>query len=462
MVYTLSIQQTHYKALTDHLFPDRTRERAAYLLCSLSIADEEARLLVQEVMPVLPEHIDESSEHHMVIAQPSFLLALKKAARQNQCFVFVHSHPKEYPRHSGLDDETEKPLFRTAYVRIHKENAVHGSLVLSDTNRPFGRVWLPDETKQPISRIRVIGQHFQFYDDRPIYPVDLTMFSRQILAFGEGFQEFLRTLHIGVVGLGGTGSAICEQLIRLGAGRLTVCDPQLFEASNINRVYGSRMSDHNTPKSRIAERQSADIGLGTDLRPLRGAITDLPVVKEFKGCDVIFGCTDDEWGRAILTRLSSYYLIPVFDMGVKIDSENGNIKSVRGRVTTLIPGSPCLYCRGVVTQDGIDADILSKTNPEEYERRRRDGYVAELPETAPAVIMFTSTVAATAVSEMLHRFTGYMGTDRKSTEVIHRFDESKISTNSKAAVEGCWCTGSASYGVGDTDPLLDLVWTEPN
>jgi hypothetical protein len=213
-------------------------------------------------------------------------------------------------------------------------------------------------------------------------------------------------------------------------------------------------------KAELAKRQVTEIGLGTQINPLKGAVTDLAVVKELKGCDIIFGCTDDEWGRAILTRLSPFYLIPVFDMGVKIDSSNGEIKSVRGRVTTLIPGSPCLYCRGIVTQQGVDADILSKTNPAEYERRRREGYVAELPETAPAVIMFTSTVASTAVSEMLHRFTGYMGLERTATEVIHRFDESKISTNSKAAIEGCWCNDASYYAVGDTDPLLELVWID--
>jgi hypothetical protein len=143
---------------------------------------------------------------------------------------------------------------------------------------------------------------------------------------------------------------------------------------------------------------------------------------------------------------------------VQIASEAGQIKSVRGRVTTLIPGSPCLFCRGIVTADGIEAEVLSKTNPDEYERRRKEGYIPELPGTAPAVIMFTSTVAASAVCEMVHRFTGYMGANRHSTETLHRFDDSKISTNSKKADEACWCSDSSSWGAGDTEPLLDLVW----
>ena len=460
MRYTLSIQESHYEALTAHLFPDRKFERAAYLLCSLSRSLGETRLLVQEIIPVAAEHIDDSSDQHMTIDQPSYLRALKKAARGHQCFVFVHSHPDNYPRHSSKDDKTELPLFRTAYVRIHRDDAVHASLVLSDPRRPIGRVWLRNQSTAPIDRIRVIGNRFRFYDDAHEAAADLTMFSRQIAAFGEAFQELLGVLHIGIVGLGGTGSAVCEQLIRLGVAKLTVCDPQTFESTNINRVYGSRMPDDGTEKAAIAERQAANIGLSTDLVPLKGAVTEVLIARELKHCDIIFGCTDDEWGRAVLTRIAAYYLIPVFDMGVQIDSDNGHIKSVRGRVTTLIPGSPCLFCRGIVTADGIEAEVLSKTNQGEYEKRRREGYIPELPGTAPAVIMFTSTVAASAVCEMLHRFTGYMGADRNSTEILHRFDESKISTNSKKADEACWCSEPSSWGAGDVEPLLDLVWIE--
>jgi molybdopterin/thiamine biosynthesis adenylyltransferase len=286
------------------------------------------------------------------------------------------------------------------------------------------------------------------------------MFDRQIAAFGGAFQKLLGTLHVGVVGLGGTGSAVCEQLIRLGVAKLTICDPQKFDSTNINRVYGSRIVDDGIKKIKITEREAEEIGLKTEVQALGAAITEVAVVNEFKNCDVIFGCTDDEWGRAILTRVAAYYLIPVFDMGVLIDSKDGQIRSVRGRVTMLIPGSPCLFCRGTITSDGVQAEVLSKTNPDEYEKRRREGYVPELPGNAPAVIMFTSSVAASSICEMLHRFTGYMGPGRHSTEVIHRFEESKISLNSKKAIDACWCTDPSNWGAGDVRPLLDLVWTE--
>ena len=324
---------------------------------------------------------------------------------------------------------------------------------------PRGRVWLPDGTTRPLERIRVIGDRFTFYDrDEGEQLLDLSFFDRQVLAFGEPIQKLLARLHVGIPGLGGTGSAVYEEAVRLGVGTITACDPQVFERTNINRVYGSRVADDGADKVEIAKRSTVDIGLGTRLRAIKGSLTDVDVVREFRECDIIFGCTDDEWGCAILTKLATAYLIPVFDLGAQILSDHGVIRSVRGRITTLAPGSPCLFCRGVVTADAIAAEVLSKTNPDELQRRIQDGYVPELPGHAPAVIPFTSSVASFAIMEMLHRLTGYMGKERDTTETILRFDESKISTNSKKANAGCWCASNDAWGQGDTEPFLGMVW----
>jgi molybdopterin/thiamine biosynthesis adenylyltransferase len=458
MRYTITFGEDHFRELTTHLFADRTTEQAAYLLCSLSSTGSEERLLVRQFIPVMARELEEASDRHLVIPQTSFLPAIKKAAIGNLCFVFVHSHPDGYPSHSPQDDKEEPKLFRTAYNRIHRAKAVHASLVFSSPEKPVGRVWLETGETAEIDRVRVIGKRFLFYDSSTDH-VDLSAFNRQVLAFGAEVQDLLKRLTVGVVGLGGTGSAVTEQLIRLGVGCLVVCDPQNFEKSNVNRVYGSGLSDEGRPKTEIAEELALDIGLATEVKPHQGSITDLHVAKAFRDCDVIFGCTDDEWGRAVLSKMALSYLIPVFDTGVMVDSENGVIKSVRGRITTLIPQSPCLFCRGAISGDTIAAEIKYKFNPEEYESLKREGYARELPGNAPSVIMFTSTVGSMAVSELLHRITGFMGDDRVSTELLVRFDESKISRSTRISREGCWCADPTKWGMGDVEPFLGMTWT---
>jgi molybdopterin/thiamine biosynthesis adenylyltransferase len=457
MRFTMTFVEEDYERLVAHLF-HYSSEEAAYLLCGISRTDNETRLLVREVIPVPPDEIDHSSKAHMQIKQVSFLRAIKTAVDRKQCFAFVHSHPREVPKHSEQDDTTERPLFRTAYTRIHEERAVHSSLVFSSPDSPVGRVWLPDGSYAPIERIRVVGKRFRFAMDLAKTNIRLSLFSRQVLAFGEELQKLLQHLTIGVVGMGGTGSAVAEQLVRLGAGRLITADVQGLEESNVTRVYGSRVRDAGKSKVDVFRRHCDDIGIGTIIEVISGNVTKRSVIERFRECDLIFGCTDREWGRSILTRFALYYLVPVFDIGVKVDPEEGNIKAVEARVTTLLPGAACLFCRERISGNVIQAEVLQETDPSEYKRRRDQEYVPELHTNAPAVIPFTTAIASFAINELLHRFSGHMGGDRVSTELFLLFDDSRISTNSTASAPACFCADRGKWGRGDVDPFMDLTW----
>jgi ThiF family len=260
------------------------------------------------------------------------------------------------------------------------------------------------------------------------------------------------------VGAGGTGSAVAEQLIRLGIGKIIAADAERLEDSNVTRVYGSRVRDAGTKKVEVLRHHAEDIGLGTIIEALPGNITRRSMIERFRECDLIFGCTDREWGRSILTAFALFYLVPVFDLGVKVDTDQGNIKSIQARVTTLMPGAACLFCRGRISCDVIAAEILQETNPREYESQRKQGYIPELGTQAPAVIPFTSAIASFAINELLHRLSGYMGEDRLSTELFLLFDDSRISRNSTPASPECMCSNRRKWGRGDVDPFLDLAW----
>jgi len=395
----------------------------------------------------------------MEIRPQAYIRAMKKAHLGKQGFVLVHSHPPGCPNHSLQDDAEEAKLFNTAHFRIDGV-PVHASVVLSSRNHPVGRVWLPDGQIQPIERIRVIGKRFRFYFSPSEGEQAISMiFDRQVRAFGEDFQRIVRKLHIGVIGSGGTGSAVTEQAIRLGAGEISVFDEQGLADTNVTRVYGSRLVDVDLPKAKLMERMAADIGLGTVIHAYVGNITSRENAERLRECDIVFCCTDDEWGRSILTRLALYYYIPVIDMGVKVDSENGLIHSVQGRVTVLLPTAACLFCRGRISPEWIAAESKQAAKPEEAEELRRQKYIPELKEAAPAVIPFTTTVAASALMEFAHRLTGFMGEDRRSTEILHLIDDGRVVTNSRPPDPECNLCGSTQvWGRGDVVPFLDMTW----
>src|SRR3546814_8494235 len=66
----------------------------------------------------------------------------------------------------------------------------------------------------------------------------------------------LRAVTIGIVGLGGGGSHVVQQLAHLGIGCFVCVDPDIVEDSNLNRLVGATAADaeNATPKADVDER----------------------------------------------------------------------------------------------------------------------------------------------------------------------------------------------------------------
>jgi hypothetical protein len=142
-------------------------------------------------------------------------------------------------------------------------------------------------------------------------------------------------------------------------------------------------------------------------------------------------------------------------MGVKIDSPEGKIRGIEGRVTTLMPGEACLFCRRRISARTIMSEGLP---PERREALAREGYADNAGTTEPAVIMFTTAVASQAVSELLHRVTGFMGAERVSSEVLLFFHETRTRTNRPRPGDTCLCSQREIWGRGDSREFLELIW----
>jgi molybdopterin/thiamine biosynthesis adenylyltransferase len=456
MIYSLTFTQRDYEYLTAHLLTNRSTEKAAYLLCGFSVTGEETRLLVQEVIPVEESDIEESSSVHMKIKSSSYVRALKKASDTKRAIIFIHSHPLGAVSHSVQDDKEEIELSRVAYLRVGGV-PIHGSLVFSDYDKPRGRVWHKEGGVSPMYVVRVIGKRFSFYYSEDI-EVSSEYFDRHIRALSESVQKVLQRLKIGIVGLGGTGSAVVEQLVRLGVGTVLIFDPDKFELTNINRIYGSRAQDAGLKKVDITERHINEIGLPVRVRKFDSSISNELTAKELRNCDLVFGCTDDHYGRMIISKLSTYYHIPVLDVGVSVDSSESIISAIQGRISVVSPDDPCLVCSSVINPDLVRSEIEEKINPEEANKKRKEGYLVELPGTAPSVIPFTSIVSSGAIIELLHRIAGILKEPRSGSLLVHRFDHSEVRTLSKKKMESCSCNDKAIQGKGDTDLFLGMTW----
>lgn len=448
MFNKIVILESHLAELRRLLFDLPNVEGAAFVLCGQSHSEGGIKLITHSVISIRDEDFLRREPYGLSISSSALARIAKLARCENLSVIFAHSHPQGIPEFSEQDDREEDLLLPFLQSRI--PNRIHGTLVLTEDNIR-GRLYTP--YRVVADAIMIVGQrinsHFTSNDEvKPIY-------DRQVRAFGRDVQRLLSNLHIGIVGLGGTGSPLAEQLCRIGVDNLSLFDGDKLEDTNVNRVYGSRICDTGLFKVEIAKQHLEGIGLGTKIRTYPKHITDMETALALRDCDVIFSCTDKELPRAILQQLALHYSIPVFDLGVLIDSQEGIITGVHGRVTTLTSGEACLFCRGRISTENIRVESLSM---EDLKNQIRDGYAPELGDPAPAVIAFTSTTASLAVSELLHRLTGFMGKERHSSEVLIAFDQSRIRTNRIEPREDCMCSDHAAWGLGDTKPYLDLMW----
>ena len=67
-------------------------------------------------------------------------------------------------------------------------------------------------------------------------------YSRQSF-LGEQSEEVFRTTKAGIVGLGGGGSHIAQQLAHIGIGDFALFDPDHIERPNLNRTVGATSAD---------------------------------------------------------------------------------------------------------------------------------------------------------------------------------------------------------------------------
>jgi len=451
---TLTILEPQLDELFATLFAEQPNEGAAFLICGLSHTESEDRLLVREVMPLERAHYLVREQQRLSIDSQAYANAAKRAEADGNSVVFVHSHPGGVGEFSPQDDREEPKLMTFLDARV--PGRLHGSLVIASPTDLRGRVWVRGRWAD-IVRVRVLGGRFRFHDQvgdtRPLPE----FFDRQVRAFGEDVQRLLRALHVGVVGAGGTGSAVAEQLARLGVGELSIFDGDTLTTTNVTRVYGSTVAGSGTNKAELARVHLAAIGLGTMVNAIPAYVDKEDVAKRLRDCDIVFGCTDKATPRSLLGALATRYYIPTFDVAVKIDSAEGAIRGIFGRVTILFPGEACLFCRGRITGAAIALEAL---DPVELRARAAERYAPELDENDPAVITFTTAVAAQGVTEMLHRLTGFMGEERRSTEVLLRFHDSLVSRNRQAPDPDCICMRKALWGRGDGRDFLGVVWAK--
>lgn len=432
-------------------------EVGGVVLARLVESDGQLRLLARRIEPVAAEHYELQASDELIVRSEGYVRALRLAEERGEVALWMHTHPGPgaMPMPSQHDLQVDHELADT--FRIRTGQTYYGALILSPSAGGFrfsGHL-TDGQSRYSIERAWLVGDRFHLIPAEDAPPdIPPPHFDRNVRAFGADIQNALGGLKVGIIGCGGTGSAIAEQLVRLGVRDFVLMDPKALTDTNVTRVYGSAHADIGHDKVQLAKKNIQRIAPTAKCDEYKAEFKTASAVRAMAGCDVVFGCTDDEGGRLVLSRFSSYLLCPVIDCGVLISSgADGLLEGIDGRVTVLAPGAACLLCRKRIDVALAAAQLLPEA---ERQERQAEGYAPALRGIEPAVVTFTTAVAAAAVNELLERMIGFGPTPRAS-EVLLRFHDREISTNRAAPRDRHYCHPEAGlWGSGIGSPVLDL------
>ena len=381
---------------------------------------------------------------------------LEEASRHGLGIVKIHSH-RERSSFSLIDDASDRALFPS--VHAWTEGGPHASAIMFPDGTMIGRTVDENGGFGSLSSVNVVGDDLSFWqEDSGIGPVP--EFGQRIAqSFGSGTYDRLRNLRVGVIGCSGTGSPLIEQLARNCVGTLVLVDPKRVKRRNLNRILNATMEDAQRGqfKVHVAARAVESMGLGTVVEPHPRDLFDPNTVRALAGCDVVFGCMDSIDGRHLLNKLATFYLIPYFDLGVKLEADGkGGVDQVCGTVHFLQPGGSSLHSRHVYTMEQVRAAGLYRTNPAAYRKQLKEGYIRGVQEDRPAVVQLNSLVASLAVNEFLARLHPYR-LDANGDYAVHRLSISHGIYEHEGDGQPCPIL-SRHVGKGDVNPLLD--WAE--
>lgn len=156
--------------------------------------------------------------------------------------------------------------------------------------------------------------------------------------------------HAAVIGCGGIGGYVIEELARIGIGTITLIDPDSFEEHNLNRQFLATLESLREPKVASAERRIAAINPAVTVRAHRCALSRENGPDLMAGARVAVDGLDSVSARRILSDVCE---------GLNIPLVHGSAAGWYGQVTTQFPGDRTLQrmFSGYASEKGIEETL---------------------------------------------------------------------------------------------------------
>jgi len=438
----ITITEKDFDLLKSHLIRESDGEEAALLIVGTSETKTKINFLVREVIPV-PQDGFLEKHHAFLTISPDFMMPILKRCRYDKLSVILaHSHPfsEDSVTFSSIDANGERVLMPKVQQRIPDRH--HGAIVIGRRSID-ARIWEKRKNhSRPIEAVRVVGRQITTYRTTSSTSPDNSeatcdeIHSRQTLALGETGQKKLQETTVGIVGVGGVGSLVFQELVHLGVRKFIIIDDDVVEESNLSRIVGTRPRDatNKTPKIKVMKRLGRQINPKVLISSVKDSVNNASAALRLRDADVIFCCTDNLLSRIVLNRMAFQYLIPLIDMGIDIQcEEQGKVIAAGGRVMVILADEPCLECLGILNSEMIQQEMRQI---EEGQRAHRN-YISGTTVEAPSVISLNGVIASLAVTAFLNLLTEFESHKDQDTYQVYRVLKGDVRLASMTPVKAC-------------------------
>jgi molybdopterin/thiamine biosynthesis adenylyltransferase len=435
--------------LKEHLIREDGMERFAVGYCGKS----RDRFLAADIHPVSDEDLAQQGRGK---CRPNHDLETEHV---NRCVdlgkhpLFIHSHPFDQNTTAFSGDDYRIMKRAGKWLKPHFPDTEVLFAVFAQNSVIAGQY---DHAYEEINEIPVdVVGHWRLDDQlrfqggfkpNPSLEPDKEVYDRNIRAITEEGQRKISSTTVGVVGCGGLGSIIAEQLVRLGVENLEILDPDEVEKSNLPRLQGATSDDVGRRKAAVLSEHLSSISAHGRISPGLGKAQDSP--GKLSSCDVLIAGLDNMDSRMWLNDFSVKHLIPWIDSGVRIEKEEEKVTGMKGIVQVIAPGvTSCFSCINRGNQRQAQMETMQD---EDLEADVEEGYIdgSELaPE--PAVVHLNGLIASKAVDQFVRMVTGITEPD---SLVEYDGFQTEFSTFDIGSAPQCAVCGSEMLGRGGSLP----------
>ena len=135
-------------------------------------------------------------------------------------------------------------------------------------------------------------------------------YERNIPALTEAECALLKEKRVLVVGCGGLGGHLIDQLARIGVGAIRAVDGDVFEASNLNRQLLSEVPLLGFGKAAAAAQRIRRVNPDTEVETIEEYLTETNAARLISGCDAVLDALDNIKSRRLLASAYARAKVP--------------------------------------------------------------------------------------------------------------------------------------------------------